>query len=368
MSMRPVPFDPESAREAIEYCYEQGWTDGLPVLPPSPEAVERFVQVAGREPGEVIGRMEHLERECTVQLAAINAVMAGCRPEYFPVVLAAWEALVEEGSAFGGGWQSTTGPAPLLVVNGPVRQRLGFNSRGNVFGPGFRANATVGRAIRLILMNAFGLEPHVLDQSTQGTPGKYTLCIAENEEESPWEPLHVEHGYPAETSVVSAIMVRDTAHIDNRHTADPEHLLADVVEAVSRASTLMRTTTHAIVVFGPEHAWLLARSGYSKADVRHYLCEHCGLTLRQLRRTGRGAVDDRGWLVPGGVEGTDGTWSQLGDDYVVRIIPSPEDVVVVVAGASNAGISTVCAAFNAFTARKVPGMSAIREAPLLHAG
>jgi len=364
--VRPVPFDPESAREAIEYCYEQGWTDGLPVVPPSPQAVEVFVRTAGREPGEVIGQMEHLDRVCTVQLAAINAVMAGCRPEHFPVVLAAWEALRDEGSAFGGGWQSTTGPAPLLIVNGPARQRLGFNSKGNVFGPGFRANATVGRAIRLILMNVFGLVPHVLDQSTQGTPGKYTLCIAENEEESPWEPLHVEHGYPAEASVVSAIMVRDTAHIDNRHSGAPEHLLADVVEAVSRAGTLMRPATHAIVVFGPEHAQLLARSGYSKAEVRRYLCEHCGLTLRELRRAGRGAVDDRGWLAPERTGGTDDAWSRLGDDHVVRIIPSPEDVVIVVAGASNAGVSTVCAAFNAFTARKVPGMSVIREAPPPH--
>ncbi|HZV49839.1 MAG TPA: hypothetical protein VFD49_08725 [Candidatus Dormibacteraeota bacterium] len=366
--MRTVPFDPESARKAIEYCYEQGWTDGLPVVPPSPEAVQSFVQAAGREPGEVIGRMEHLDRACTVQLAAINAVMAGCRPEHFPVVLAAWEALRDEGSAFGGGWQSTTGPAPLLIVNGPARQRLGFNGGGNVFGPGFRANATVGRAIRLILMNVFGLEPQVLDQSTQGTPGKYTLCIAENEEESPWEPLHVEHGHPPESSVVSAIMVRDTAHIDNRHTADPDHLLADVVEAVSRSGTLMRPTTHAIVVLGPEHARLLSRAGYSKADVRRYLCEHCGRSLRDLRRTGRGAVDDRGWLAPEGSATAAHAWSRLDDDHFVRIIASPDDVVIVVAGAGNAGVSTVCAAFNAFTPRRLPGMSVIREAGLPRGG
>ena len=163
-------LDPDAAQLAIEHCYEQGWTDGLPVVPVSDPLLERFLTQTSRDRREVIGRMEHLGRECTVELAAINAAMAGCRPDYFPVVLAVWDALMRERSASGGGWRSTSGPAPIIVVNGPVRRELGFNSTGGVFGPGFRANATVARAIGLIVRNAFGIVPHVLEQATQGIP------------------------------------------------------------------------------------------------------------------------------------------------------------------------------------------------------
>src|SRR3981081_692039 len=189
-------LDPDAAQRATEHCDEQGCPDGLPVVPATGPLVERFLLHTRRDPGEVIGRMEHLGRECTVELAAINAAMAGCRPEYFPVVLAAWDALMRERSATGGGWQSTSGPAPLIVVNGPVRAELGFNSAGGVFGPGFRANATVARAIGLIVRNALGILPQVLEQATQGVPGRWSLCIGENEEESPWEPLSAEGGAP----------------------------------------------------------------------------------------------------------------------------------------------------------------------------
>src|SRR5438094_21631 len=133
-------------------------------------------------------------RVCTVRRAAINAVMAGCRPEYFPTVIAAWDAFRVQGIGTSALWQSTTGSAPFLLVNGPVRERIGVNSKGNIFGSGFRANATIGRAIRLTCINAFGLRPHLLDQATQGTPAKYTACIAENEEDSPWPALHTDFG------------------------------------------------------------------------------------------------------------------------------------------------------------------------------
>ena len=355
--MSAPPLDPAAARAAIEHCYEQGWTDGLPVVPATPELVAELMRHVDRDPNEVIGRMDHLNRTCTVQQAAINAIMAGCRPEYFPVVLAAWEALKDEGSAFGGGWQSTTGVAPLLIVNGPVRNRLGFNSRGNVFGPGFRANATVGRAIRLIILNAFGIRPHVLDQSTQGTTLKYTFCIAENEEDSPWEPLHVERGWPPEDSTVAALIVRSCEPIDNRQTADPAHILADIADTISRTGLLGRATNHAAVVLGPEHARLLARNGLSKADVKRFLVEHCGRRQSDYRRVGRGFLDERGQRVaepperPGGAE--------IPDDELVRIVASVDDVVVVVAGAENGGVSAVMQMFNAFTPRRVPGMSRI---------
>ena len=189
-------LDPDAAQQAIEYCYQQDWSDGLPLVPASQPLVDKFLAQTRRDPADVIGALEQVGRTCTVYLAAVNAAMAGCRPEYFPVVLAAFDALMAERAARGGGWQSTSGPAPLIVVNGPVRGELGFNREGGAFGPGFRANATVARAIGLIVRNAFGIRPHVLEQATQGIPGRWSICIAENEEESPWEPLSVEAGQP----------------------------------------------------------------------------------------------------------------------------------------------------------------------------
>ena len=152
----------EQARAVIEYCYDQGWTDGLPVVPATRPGVEAFLATTERAADEIIGSAPHLGRGITVAQAAANAIMAGCRPEYFPVVLAAWEAVNLERSVRGA-WQSTSGPSPLIVVNGPVRARLGINYRGGVFGPGFRANATIARAIGLIVRNGYGIRPQELE-------------------------------------------------------------------------------------------------------------------------------------------------------------------------------------------------------------
>ena len=199
--------DAAGLRQAMEYYADQGWTDGLPVVPVTESYLASFLAQAGRDPDDVLLGMPHLNRELTVRLAAINAALAGCRPEYFPVVLAAWESLVAEGYVGRAIWQSTTGTAPFLIVNGPVRERLGLNSTGNVFGSGFRPNATIGRAIRLGAINAFGLRPHELDQATQGTPAKYTACIAENEEQSPWPALHTEAGLDTADSAVTTMLI-----------------------------------------------------------------------------------------------------------------------------------------------------------------
>ena len=162
-SAGPAPeLDPDGAQAAIEFCFDQGWSDGLPLVPASQPLVEAFLATTKRNPEEVIGSLEQVGRDCTVYLAAVNAAMAGCKPEYFPVVLAAFDALMRERAARGGGFQSTSGPAPLIIVNGPVRRELGFNTGGGSFGPGFRPNMTIPRAIGLIVRNAFGIHPHVL--------------------------------------------------------------------------------------------------------------------------------------------------------------------------------------------------------------
>ena len=347
----PSRLDPDAAQQAIEYCYEQGWSDGLPLVPASAPLVDRFLAQTSRDPQEVIGSLEQVGRECTVYLAAINAAMAGCLPEYFPVVLAAFDALMLERAARGGGWQSTSGPAPLIVVNGPVRAELGFNSAGGAFGPGFRANATVARAIGLIVRNAFGIKPQVLEQATQGIPGRWSICIGENEEESPWEPICAGGGLPAGTNAVTATLLRTSEFVDNRHTQDPEHVLWDVADTISRTGSLIFRDTSCGVVFCPEHAQMLAAAGYSKADVQNWLIENCGRTRADLRRAGKDGIGQGGLgarFAAG--EADDGDPAEFS-----RILPSPRHIPIVVAGARNAAISMVVRVFGEWsgTARPV---------------
>ena len=350
MTEQKESYSPEELVLAIEECFDNGWTDGLPVVPPIPSLVSRFLEHTDRSPSEVIWRMSQVKRGCSVEAAAINAVMAGCRPEYFPVVLAALEAVVDEGWPGHGGWQSTTGGGPLLIVNGPVRTELGFNAKGNVFGPGFRPNATVGRAVRLMIMNAYGVRPHELDQSTQGFPGKYSLCIAENEEDSPWEPLHVELGHAPDVSTVAAVHTRSTEHVDNRNTGDARAVLNDIADTVARIGPMTRRYRRVVVVVGPEHAQQLDGAGFSKRDLKEYLVEHSGRTAAQLRAAGRSDATE---VYPSQQEQTGvfspsthaaastGDLSEMADDEFVRMLRSPDDVVVVVAGAANAGVTTV---------------------------
>jgi hypothetical protein len=336
-------LDPDAAQRAIEYCYEQGWSDGLPLVPVSRPLAEAFLAQTGRDPGEVIGTLEQVGRDVTVYLAAVNAAMAGCRPEYFPVVLAAFEALMAERAARGGGWQSTSGPAPLIVVNGPVRHELGFNCTGGVFGPGFRANATVARAIGLIVRNAFGIHPHVLEQATQGIPGRWSICIGENEEESPWEPFSVDGGVPAGTSAVTATLLRTSEFVDNRHSHHVEDVLWDLADTISRTGAQIFREHSTGVVLCPEHAQMLAGAGYSKAAVQEWLIENCGRTPAALRRAGKGDLSKLtapdGEREPGGIS---------------RIMTAPRQVPIIVAGARNAAISMVVRIFGEWSGKAFP--------------
>ena len=206
---------------AIDWCYEQGWTDGLPVVPPARERVERFLAAAGRPPEEIVARHPATGRECSVQSAAVNAVMAGCLPQYFPTVLAALEGLNEDAYNFHGSTASTGGSGPLLIVSGDIRDEIGMNAGVNVFGPGNRANATIGRAIRLVIMNIFQMIPGISDRSTTGWPGKYSACIAENILLSPWEPLHESLGFPPEVSTVTVFAASGFYNVENHYTSDP---------------------------------------------------------------------------------------------------------------------------------------------------
>ncbi|MBO0804497.1 MAG: hypothetical protein J2P25_15660 [Nocardiopsaceae bacterium] len=326
--------DPDEAQRAIEYCYDQGWSDGLPLVPASGPLVDRFLATTDRDPEEIIGSLEQVGRDCTVRTAAINAAMAGCEPGYFPVVLAAFEALMRERAARGGGFQSTSGPAPLIVVNGPVRQELGFNTGGGAFGPGFRPNATIPRAIGLIVRNAFGIHPHVLEQATQGVPGRWSICVAENEEESPWEPFSVDGGVPAPASAVSVMLTRTCEFIDNRHTPDHADVLRDIADSVGRLGPQIFPRTPVALVLCPEHAQMFAAAGLSKSDVQHWLIEHSGRTADQLRSAGKGNV------------------VAAGEDFH-RVLSEPRQIPVIVAGAPTAAISMVVRIFGEWSGTAV---------------
>jgi len=374
VSTEGLRIDHRGVRQAIEYYFDNDLTDGLPVVPATDTAVAEFLEQVDRDPDEIVATIPHLDRHCNVRLAAVNAVMAGCRAEYFPVVLAALDAMHRDTKARGstrfasGLWQSTTGSSPLMIINGPARTALGFNAKGNVFGPGFRANATVGRAIRLIALNAFGLQPHVLDQATQAHPGKYTCCIAENEEESPWGPLSEDAGYPAGSSTLAFMMARSTLHIEARSATRPEHLLSDLANSIARTGGLYSETAACCVVLGPEHAALCHAGGFTKADVKAFLAEHAVCTRAALEQAGKtGLSRDMHWLVPADhPDAVPGEEPSFDSDGLHHVLPSPDEVVVVVAGASNAGVSTVIDLMGSTSARaaqgggRVPAMAEIR--------
>jgi len=202
---RPGIASPGAAMTSDEFeiWFDKGVTDGLPVVPPTRERVERMLAGSGRPRDELLGTMPPNYGRLTVEKAAINAVLAGCRPEYLPVVVAAAESACDPAFNLHGVATSTHFAAPLIVVNGPIRTRIGLNSAFGVFGPGYRANATIGRALRLLMINVGGARPGEISMSTFGHPGRYTYCIAENEEASPWPPFHASRGFPAEVSTVT---------------------------------------------------------------------------------------------------------------------------------------------------------------------
>jgi len=260
-------------------------------------------------------------RVITAEKIAINAVLAGCRPEYMPVLVAALDAMADPSFTLHGAITSTGGSATLLVVNGPIRRALGLNGGSNVFGPGWRANATIGRAIRLVTLNCLGAAPGVLDRSTQGHPGKYTFCIAENEEESPWEPLHVEKGFAAGTSTVT-VFAAEGPHNALTHyglTADAVIVtLADTMACLGSFSP-----GQSFVVLAPEHVAILARDGWTKPRIKHALYPQARRTRADLKRGGK---------IPGPREdGDETTWVHRGT--------GPEDIHVVVAGGGPGGHS-----------------------------
>lgn len=338
--------DSAEIRRVIEYYYEQGWTDGLPVMPVTESYLEEFLAATPRDPGDVLIPMPHLNKNLTVRLAALNAALAGCLPSYTPVVVAAWESFMLDGAVPRALWQSTTGTAPFSVLYGPLRTELGMNARGNVWGSGFRANATLGRAIRLGAVNGLGLKPHVFDQATQGNPAKYSCFIAENEEDSPWPSLAADHGFAPEESAVTSTVIRSVLHIEARHTIVPEQLAKDIADSFCRTGALVRPNASGYVVLNPEHARLFDSHGWSKADVRQAIVDAGWRTYRDLAAAGKEAIaGGTGWRLPADHPDAIPQEAPQDPDTPVALMKGLDAVQIVVAGAPNAGVSSVVETF-----------------------
>ncbi len=273
----------DPAQDPFEALFERGVTDGLPVVPPSRQRVDVLIAAAGRDRGELIALVPPNFGRATVEKIAINAVMAGCRPEYLPVVIAGVEAMCDDAFDLHGVSATTNFPSPLFIVNGPIRTALDVNSGRGVFGPGWRANATIGRALRLIVLNVGGASARTMSMSTMAHPGRYTYCIGENEEESPWESLAVEHGFSPGESTVAAFAGEAPLGVYDHQSRTASDLLITIsrsLEVISHHKSTHHGDT--VVALSPEHARTIAGDGWGKAEMREFLWARLRKPVREL--------------------------------------------------------------------------------------
>ena len=323
MTLRPESLVSERVEvegglsDAVEMCYQKGWTDGLPVVPPTEEKVIQFLELAGRNPSDVIGVEPVRGRVITAEKVAINAVMAGCLPEYMPVLFAVAEAIVQPEYNLHGSSASTGGSAPLLLINGPIVHKLKFATGHNIFGPGpdRRANATVGRGVRLMLINTLENHPGVLDRSTLGHPGKYSYCIAEDEENSPWEPLHVERGFSKETSTVTVFTCSGPWQLGAVWDGTPEAVLTAAGDTMLG---LNPGQSEVLLIMSREHQGFFKDAGWSKTQVKEFLYQKASRTAKEWA-----AAQKVGPPEPGK------------ESEPIHVLQSPEGLVLIAGGGSG---------------------------------
>ena len=301
--------------ELFNEMIERGWSDGLPVLPPTGAAVEIMVAASGLDKHFSLGAMPPLNGRAVIEKLAANAVMAGCLPEYFPLVVAATKGVLLPGFNLDSVQTTTGNVAPMIIVNGPCRHRLKINSGANVLGQGWRANATIGRFVQLVKRNIGGSYPGTTCKATLGWPGKYSICVGENEEASPWEPLHVERGFKAEQSTVTAISADASIRASDLDSSKAEGILINFAQKMDGPSG-----PEAIMVICPEHAKIIAGDGFSKKDVQKFIWERAAYRMKDLPdETFEQRVKRRSDL-------------KLTRDSVIPVTDRPEDILVIVAG------------------------------------
>jgi thiol-disulfide isomerase/thioredoxin len=319
-----------SQDDEFEFMFDQGFSDGLPLVPPTPERVLRMLGGTRRDPQDVIAVMPPNMGEVTVEKVAINAVMAGCRPEYLPVVLTVVEAICTDEYNIHGVMATTMGASPVVVINGPIRERLGMNMKLGALGQGNRANATIGRAVRLAIRNIGGAKPGGTERSTLGNPMKFTMCFAEWEERNPWGALHVERGFQETDSVVSVFTMSSGPTLivdqDSRTGSQLAGTMGLSLEAMFNPKAHMGTNCLLVVV--PEHVDTFMRDGYGKDEIRARIQE---VTARPIRDLAADEVSGTGFKAE--------AIAAMDEEALARKLPkfrTEDDIHIVVAG-SEAG-------------------------------
>ncbi|HXV80191.1 MAG TPA: UGSC family (seleno)protein, partial [Candidatus Binatia bacterium] len=296
-----VPRDPAAL---FHFVMARGWSDGLPVLPPTRAAVDAMIGSGGLPKGHVLGIIPPLNGIATIEKIAANAVMAGCLPQYFPLALAGVKGMLQPGFNLDGVQTTTGNVAPLAIVNGPCRKALEINCGANVLGQGWRANATIGRAIRFVMINIGGAVPGLYDKSTVGQPAKYTFCFGENEEESPWEPLHVERGLNCEANTVSMFGCSGVNSAVDMASQNTKGLLKTFALTMIGGMTSGVTSTEVMLVICPEHAQIMFKEGYSKGDIRAALFAMARVSFEKISDENLELLSKRrsSWFKTGGRE------------------------------------------------------------------
>ena len=317
---------PDDLLDFQGFMMEQGWGDGLPLIPATTERVAAMLAGTRRPPGDLVALLPPRLGRATVEQIGVNAVLAGALPEHLPVILAAVEAVGQP--AFNlQAIQTTTHPcSPLVIVNGPIAGRLGINGAGNALGQGHRANAVIGRALRLVLQNVGGARPGHEDRATQGHPGKYSYCVAENEAASPWEPLSVERGFPREISTVTVCASEGPHNINDHGSATAAGILTTVAgTAATVGSNNIYLGGEPLVIMGPEHAATVAGGGWSKAAFKRALWERARVPLSRFDPSN---LDRFSVIHPAG-------FKDRPPESLVPIAREWSDIMVVVAGGAG---------------------------------
>ena len=324
MQLASRTFDLADHAAVQEHYHSRGWTDGLPIIPPTPDAVRACLAWVGMAPGQLIGIEPVRAMPVTAEKLAVNAVMAGCLPMHFPVVVAAWTALLREEFLLHGTTSSTGGCAILCVINGPIRREIGASGGFNALANSDRATAAIGRALRLGLINILDVRPGEIDRSTLGHPGKYSYCLAEDEEDTSWAPLSAMRGIPAGVSAVTVMAAQAPRQLMNEWTTAPEEIL-ETFAAEMRANQRhysIYSGNYAIVIPKQLREHLQA-AGWDKARIGAFLYERARIKRSEWAEVGKGAVvRDRG-------------------ESVYRALESPEHLLVIAAGGPAGGFGAV---------------------------
>ena len=309
--------------DEFEFFLEKAWSDGLPVVTPTGERLEQMLRATQRSPDELVGNVPPAMEPATVRTVAIHALMAGCKPEYLPVVLGGLKLMLREEFNLNGVQGTMHGVAPLMIVNGPYAKRIGLHGGNGCFGPGFRPNASIGRAIRLMLMNLGGGISGIGSATVFSTPLRYTACLAENVERSPWETIAVSRGYSPNEDVITCAMVESPRLCYDDVSQEPKRLLTGIADSMAAMSSWnMHVRSDMVVAMSPEQATICASGGMSRADVHRTLCEIAGRKVRDLKGGGNWR---RERALKINVDPDD-------DECFVPAIKDPRDLHLIVAG------------------------------------